>query len=305
MKILINEVDVSNSGITVRKCEYTDNAGGRADALSVVFNDEKEEWRGWNLKKGDTIQICESNIDTGVMFVSRIQFVDGGLFVKALSTPIKAKNEYSSVTNDIRFIEELKNIANEIGFELFTYDIENPLYKNLVRVKEETTAYAQRLCEREGCLLKIYNKKMIVYSEKVFENKKPFINIKKEDFVERPTFGTNDLCVSKIHNLYLAEKLIDTIVKSNIDGREIETNIACSDIGESERFSKNRMRIFNKMEYIGEGKIADDKVSAGVTINLDGNYGEHSGTNFIYKVVFDLVNGTQKIYFRKSIKGEY
>ena len=69
MEIFIDGKDVS-SDVTVGKCIHEDNVSGRADALSVSFNDEtddKTDWRSWGLEKGTEILVKSDGFSSGTM----------------------------------------------------------------------------------------------------------------------------------------------------------------------------------------------------------------------------------------------
>ena len=159
----------------------------------------------------------------------------------------------------------------------------------------------------EGVCIKIYDKKLVVFDEKSFENRSSVKTIKAEDFACQPEFVTSDDVIREVHNRFRSVSLIDTTVQSGISyGKRVETEIACTSIGESIRFSNNLMRAANKNEYRTSGVVTGCELSSGVTVELDGSiFGVFEGINFVDRVLTDMVHQSQRIYMRKPIVGGY
>lgn len=307
MQLIIKDVDITASDQSIRICKYTDYAGGHADALQIVFNDTFDLWRKWDLIKGDKIRTSNNGIDTGDMYVSNIGMDTGCYSVKALSTQAKALNEGSGVRENIRLTEILREISSELGMQLKTYNITDQLYLYVERINQNPIAYLEQILMREGLLQKIYNNALIIYSEKALEQTKPNIPITIDDFITPPSFTTSDADIlASVENVYRHEKgLIRSYASSGLNGKSKKLNFSVSSIGEGERFCKNILRYYNKYEFTGEGKLSELKITAGVTVNLEGDFSIWSGSNFVYEVTHDLLFDRQTIKFRKAIKGDY
>lgn len=307
MKLFIKDVDITDSDQSFRSCKYTDYAGGHADVLQIIFNDTYDLWRTWKLCKNDKIKVIKDNIDTGDMYVSNISIADGAYVLKALSTPASSLNESSNIRENIKLLEICSEISKELKFNLLTYDIADFVYSYVERVNLNPISYLESILLKEGYLQKIFNNKLIVFSEKKLENVKPEIVIAKEDFIVEPNLSTSDVnIVSSVENLYQHENgLIKNEVSSGLNGRRLLYNIPVASIGEGERFCSNIMRYYNKYEYVGSGYVENDVVTAGVTVNLQGDFAEWSGNNFVYEVKHDLIRDNKFIKFRKPIQGGY
>lgn len=307
MELIINDKDITASDQSIRSCKYKDFAGAHVDALQVIFNDTYDEWRSWKLKKNDTIRIKKGMIDTGTMYVSGIKFENGLYGVDALSTPAKSLDESSSIRENILLLEICNEVSKELGFQLTTYDIKNHPYAYVERINENAIAYLSSILLKEGYLVKVFNKSLIVFDERVHERSTPQITVESSDFIAVPSFSTNDAkLIACVENIYQHESgTIHTKALSGLPGKRLIFNIPVTSQGESERFCKNIMRNRNKYEYVGCGYVDDLGITAGVTINLDGDYADWSGTNFVYEVIHDLVHGNNLIKFRKPISGDY
>ncbi|MBO5155267.1 MAG: hypothetical protein J6C00_13085 [Eubacterium sp.] len=309
MQILIDGKDISDS-VTVSSCIHEDSASGRSDALSVSFNDDTDSetnWRGWNLVKDTEIEVNTDQFRSGTMYVSRISVSDGRFDVRAQAVRNQARDESTQSYEDVSFVELLQEGAKALNLTLETYGLTDYTYESVIRLKQNWLGFLNQRCLLEGAGIKIYDKKLVVFDEKSFENMPSVKTITAEDFACQPEFVTVDDVIREVHNRFRAASLIDTTVQSGISyGKRIETEIACTSIGESIRFSNNLMRATNKNEYRVSGVVTGCELSSGVTVELDGSvFGVFAGLNFIDRVVTDMVHQSQRIYMRKPIAGDY
>lgn len=306
-KLIIKDVDISLSNQSIRTSKYTDYAGGHADVLQIVFNDTFDQWRKWDLAKNDKIRIITDKIDTGDMYASSIKLDFGMYTIRALSTPAKSLNELSGIRENINLSEVLSEISRELGYELVTYNITDYRYLYLERVNLNPFAYLEEILQKEGYLQKIFNNKLIVYSEKLLEQIEPLVKVAYEDFINPPSLNTSDAeLLASAENIYQSrDSVIKSKVLSGLNGRNRTFHFPVDSIGEGERFCKNIMRYFNKNEYNGSGTISGSNITAGITIDLNGDFSEWQGKNFVYEVIHDLIYDRQTIKFRKPIMGDY
>lgn len=307
MKLIIKDVDITASGQSIRSCKYIDYAGGRADALQIVFNDTYDLWRKWGLVKNDKIRVTNDSIDSGDMYISGIELNAGVYQLKALSTPAKSLNEKSWIRENIKLSEIYSEISSELGFDLYSYGINDYLYTYVERINQSPVSYLNSILVREGYLQKIFNNRLIISNEKTLEHVTPLINITIDDFINDPSFGTKDTdIISSVENSYQHEKgTITSKASSGLNGKSKKYNFPVNSIGEGERFCKNIMRYQNKYEFTGSGTISASKITAGVTINLEGDFANWTGTNFVYEVEHNMLFDRQYIKFRKPIVGDY
>lgn len=309
MQILIDGKDISDS-VTISSCLHEDSVSGRSDALSISFNDDTDSdtnWRGWNLVKGTEIEVNVDQFQSGVMYVSRISVADGRFDVRAQAVRNQARDESTQSYEDVSFVELLTEGAKAMDLTLETYGLMDYTYARVIRLKQNWLGFLNQRCLLEGAGIKIYNKKLVVFSEKLFENASAVKKIDAEDFASQPEFVTSDDLIREVHNRFRADSMIDTTVQSGIScGRRIETETVCTSMGESIRFSNNLMRSTNKNEYRTAGVVMGCGLSSGVTVELDGSvFGAFAGLNFIDRVVTDMVHESQKLYMRKPIAGDY
>lgn len=309
MQILIDGKDISDF-VTVGSCIHEDSVSGRSDALSISFNDDTDSetnWRGWNLVKGTEIEVNSHQFRSGTMYVSRISVADGRFDVRAQAMRNQARDESTQSYENVSFIELLQEGAKAMNLTLETYGLSDHTYERVIRLKQNWLGFLNQRCSIEGAGIKIYDKKLVIFDEKSFENKPAVKTIMAEDFACQPEFVTSDDVIREVHNRYRSVSLIDTSVQSGISyGKRIEVEMACTSIGESIRFSKNLMRASNKNEYRAAGVVVGCELSSGVTVELHGSaFGAFGGINFVDRVITDMVHESQRIFMRKPIVGDY
>lgn len=309
MQVLIDGKDISDS-VTVSSCIHEDSVSGRSDALSISFNDDTDSetnWRGWNLVKGTEIEVNTDQFRSGTMYVSRISVADGRFDVRAQAVRNQARDESTQSYEDVSLVELLQEGAKALDLKLEMYDLTDYTYESVIRLKQSWLGFLNQRCMLEGACIKIYDKKLVVFDEKFFENMPSVKTIKAEDFACQPDFVTSDDVIREVHNRYRSASLIDTTVQSGIPyGRRIDVEMACTSIGESIRYSNNTMRATNKQEYRASGVVAGCELSSGVTVDLNGSvFGAFAGLNFVDRVVTDMVHQSQRIFMRKPIVGDY
>ena len=309
MQIIIDGKDISDS-VTVSSCIHEDSVSGRSDALSISFNDDTDSetnWRGWNLVKGTEIEVNTDQFYSGTMYVSRISVADGRFDVRAQAVRNQARDESTPSYEEVSFLELLQEGARALDLTLETYDFTDYTYESVIRLKQNWLGFLNQRCVLEGAGIKIYDKKLVVFDEKKFENASAVKRITVEDFSCQPEFVTSDDVIREVHNRYRADRLIDTTVHSGIPyGKRIEVEVACTSIGESIRFSRNMMRESNKNEYRASGVVTGCEFSSGVTVDLAGSvFGTFAGLNFVDRVITDMLHQSQKIFMRKPIVGDY
>lgn len=309
MKFFIDGKNITDD-ITVGSCVHEDSVSGRSDALSVSFNDDTDaetNWKDWNLEPGMELLVQTDSFSSGTMYVSSIAATDGRLDVRAQSVCNSARGESTQSYEDVSFVELLQEGARALGLTLETYGIKDRTYGNVIRMKQSWLGFLNQRCMLEGAGIKIFDKKLIVFDEKTFEYQDPVKTLELEDLDEY-AFSVSDDVLCGIHNRFRYEaQLFDTTVTSDIVyGYHSEMELPCSSLGESERFSKNVMRMHNKQERRASAKVEGCELSAGVTVQLKAaDFYAFSGTYFVDRVVTDLLRETQQLYMRKPITGDY
>lgn len=309
MKFFIDGKNITDD-ITVGSCVHEDSVSGRSDALSVSFNDDTDaetNWKNWCLKPGMELLAQTDSFSTGTMYVSSITAADGRLDVRALSVCNSARSESTQSYEDVSFVELLQEGARALGLTLETYGIKDRTYGSVIRLKQSWLGFLNQRCMLEGAGIKIFDKKLIVFDEKTFENQMPVKTLDMED-LDDYAFSTSDDVLLEIHNRFRHEtRIFDTTVTSDIAyGYHSEAELPCSSLGESERFSKNVMRMHNKQEHRASALVRGCELSAGITVQMKAtDFYDFSGMYFVDRVVTDLLRDTQHLYMRKPIAGDY
>lgn len=289
-------------------CIYTDYAGGQSDSLQITITDDDMEVRGLEPKKGMEIQALSSNIDSGTMYLSGIGYKGNRITLRGLSLPARCYATKNYYWDNVGFYELVRDIAEETGLGIRFLNGLEVTYRDVTRIELAPVQLLQKRLELEGYAVKLHDGTLIIYDERIRENREHETVYYSRDFKSALSCETKDNgLIGSVENSYKTPGglLINTVVYSGLEGMILRENIAVSDIDESERFSKGIMRKSNKYEYVCEGTIEGIKHSAGQTLYLaDAPYG-HDGINYIYKVIHDFVKDEQRLFMRRPITGGY
>lgn len=304
MDLFVNGTQLTND-LIISKCMYHDYAYGHADVLDISIQDKDDKLLKSGMDKGICIKANANDISTGNMYISSISFPGETVNIRAMSTKIEALSQKSYNRFQITNYEIIKEVAAELELKELSYLANEYTYDIVERLNKNALSYLSDLYLLEGTVCKIYDDNLIVYNEREFEEKSSQKEVKKDDFILKPSFLTSDTkLVSSVTNSYVGKNLIKTKVESGISGKKVFMNQKVSDIAESIRISKCIMRCNNKNQYLGNGKISSI-LPAGVTFYLDGDYGVFCGKQFVTNASHDLVKSQSLVNFRKVIEGDY
>jgi uncharacterized protein len=305
MKLIYEGVDITNK-VSISKAELTDNAGGVADSIELIFNDPKGLWSTWKPSKNDIIEISQNGLTSGSMYVDEIEQKRGTFIIRALSIPQEAKTTQTKAWESVRFLQFATEIVSKYGFTIESYGIENYLYN---RVNQDEVADFQFLawrCILEGYMLKIIDNKAVIYCEPYIEslNSTKTINIEEFDgdykFLDKSVavFNSCQLIYGNYNSAFKPANEINGPIYKHIN------SIFISSQGEADRYTKNLLRYKNKQERSGRFNIKlDTDISAGNNINIEG-IGLADGKYFCEQVRHNLVdNGRSTIKVRRPLIG--
>ena len=304
MELTIREESVTEE---VEECLYEEYSSARCDALQMVLNDAKGYLKALGLKKGEIIRAEELKLSTGTMYISKIDYIKDKIAIRGLSTDLTCFKEKSAYRENISFLEMVKEIEKETGYQLNLVNKLDCTYIDVTRNQLNPVRYLTQRLRLEGYQLRVYDNTLIVYDEKIQERKEAEEDYDEEDFLEDPGYSTSDAhLIESVRNTYKYGKyIIRTNVKSGLNGKNIDASIAVTSIAESERFSRGLMREANKYEFLTSGWLDGLERMTGESINLDTDKKDFSGKNYIYEIKHDLVRNRQKIRMRKPIAGDY
>jgi len=302
MRLIYNGKDIT-SAVEITKAELIDNAGSKADSLEVCFSDTEGSWSKWEPKKNDTVEIDHEGFRSGVMFVDELEQQRGKYIIRALSIPQEAKTHRTKSWEQVRFLEVAREIAARYGFELQTYSIENYLYNRLDQNDQADFEFLAFRCMLEGYVLKITNRKIVIYDERYMENKEAVKTIYLSDF------DGNFKFVNKSTGIYAACRVSNGTIQSEykvsgIYGPTLNiSNIVVTNQAEAERYARNILRHHNKYEQTGKFQIQlDTGLSAGVNIQIAG-VGMADGKQFCEQITHRFTENKTILNLRSPLEG--
>lgn len=307
MQLIYNDIDITND-IDIISASTTDNCGGKADCIDLVFSDSQKLWRQWEPKKDDRIILTDKGFSSGLMFVDQLGIKKGKFNLNAISTPLKSKSNNSKSWENIRFKEMAKQLVEEIGLQIETYGIGDYLYDRLDMINKTNLEFLNERCVLEGYSLKITNGKAIIYDEKLLEQCAAVKDITEDLFIGDYNFDiiSSGLYAScEIEHFSNEDKLIKyKFAPENAPiGPVFKIDMRATNQGEADRYTEGILRKLNKNEVVGNFYLnLDTSLAAGNTVNLK-NIGMFSGKYFIKSIKHMHTAGKSYLKVRKVLEG--
>ncbi len=260
---------------------YTDNASGEADDISITLKDEQKRWiTQWKPQKGDEIEASIQTInwnkngdnyelDCGLFIVDQPEFSGRPmrLTLQALSMPANndfTRTEKSRTWEEVTISEIAKNVAENAGLNLFFDSGLDPMLSFLEQSEVSDMAFLYDVCKNHGLAMKVYSKKIIIFSEEEYENKPAVAVITESDMTDwtaRTTLTDTgyDGCLMEYFDPLTEELLEYSYILSGRSGVKVfKINELAASVEEAERRVKSKLRELNRKETL-------------ITINLPGS----------------------------------
>mgnify|MGYP001073599669 CR=1 FL=1 len=196
--ILYNGVDGTN--IIGEDCEsfsWVDRASGESDTLTLHLSNTGQKWmngffpsdtdviKAWLRLEEWPVDYREGRIYCGAFMVDSIKYSGWPekLDLSAISVPInsdfnvKAKSR-SWESTTVRSI--LGDIATAAGIDL-VFDAQDHNVESMSQSGKVDSTFAKDLCREYGLAIKLYNNKIVVYDQAVYERAAPVYTITRED----------------------------------------------------------------------------------------------------------------------------
>ena len=305
MTLYINETLIPDEP---DKCTFMAYLEGHCDSLDVTLDDSEGAIRGMGIKKGDTIQAIEGNVDTGDMYISGIEYSGTQIAIRALSLPLSAFKANTRYWDNITLMAIIEDVLKDSGLTLDFAEKPKFSYKEMAMIEEEPIKFLFGKLELEGFGIRINNNTAYIFDERSLEKGDYEVQLTEGDYQNPPVYSTKDSgLISEVRNSYLTAdgKQINTTEKSGIEGKILNLNMAVNSVGESIRFSQGIMRKANKYEYVCEGSMETLERQPGEIVYLADAPDGHVGENIIYAIKNDMVGNIQTLYMRRPIEGDY
>ena len=304
IQLFYNGLDISKE-VSINRCWHDMYAADRSDILQLRLNDAAGLWDKWAPAVGDEIRVDYETISTGTMFVSRIIPRNGTFDIFAQSAPASGFELQHKAWQKVKLLQIGEEIAKRNGLSFVSYGVEDRLYDYILQTNEGDFAFLSRRARLEGCAFLIYNKTLVLYSERYMEAVAPtetLVVATDGDYKYNDhRFGLYGACVVEC-GMYAGE----FTANNGVSRKYRPSNIGMvGSAAEAARFAKNLLRHVNKDCYSGfvRTHILPGYAAASTIVLSNNRAPSWDGTVFIDHIRNDYGSGKSKIFFRRILEG--
>ena len=302
-KIFYDNVDITDK-ITIKSIYYDSYSESQADCLKIEFNDTARVWDGWSPENEKLLKVVDGRLDTGLMYIHSIKPNNGVMTLTALSIPPTAKNITSKSWEKVRFLQLAEEIANRHGLKFEAHGVTDKTYSYVRQASIPDFEFLEERAKLEGCAFLVYDKKLVLYSEKEREAATPTKTITLR---ENSHYTYNNNAIKKIKTSRVVNSdytgVYTTPATDSTAEQTQKLNIKITDQKEANRFAQSFLRIRNKNGAVGEIKTSlQDDIAAGSVINIKTvGLDSWSGAAFVYHTRHDFMKNISKIWIRRPL----
>lgn len=309
--------------------QYTDVASGSSDSISIKLNDRQRKWIGaWFPQKGDRLQptiITEnweqagrlSKFPCGTFEVDDFSFSGGpiSLSLDALALPADSsfKTTERTITYEATTLEEIGQIiADRAGITLY-YEADTVTVERVEQSGKTDCDFYQSLVTLYGLSIKLYDDKLVVFSEAAYEGKAAKAILTEADFEPGWSWDTTLVGIyTGVNYQYTnSDKNQTYMVTAGGGDRILTCNEAADNLTEATKIALAALNNANKGTTTMTitlkailGLIASDCVEIRGLGNLSGKYFVETVTHSIgsgYKMALDLRRVEQRFTEESAI----
>ena len=284
---------------------FGDNAGGKADDLSLTLQDVSGIWlTDWLPAKGDTITASiitndypnTQTLPCGTFSVDQIDYSypPSTFTIKAVSASVKkqaVQQKHTRTWENVTLSEVLSELASENGLTLEMYSFGDGRLEAIDQIEQSDLEFLQGLCADYGQTVKVQEGRLIVYDIAEYEGRGSALTIERGD--ERllsVRFTSKTAQVYRKSRVRYHDPVKDELYEAEYEDtdeegseRELEICERVESQSDAERLAKQRLTSANRKEITGSITLKGDvRLSAGLTVELSG-FGMFSGKHFINK----------------------
>ncbi len=303
IQVTYNGVDITND-VAINRCFHDMFASGRSDTLNMRFIDSERKWDAWAPSIGDEIRIDYGTISTGAMFITSAIPQNGLYDLEAMSAPASGFEVQNKAWQKMRLTQIGKDIAERNGLDFASYGVEDELY-SYIQQSESDFAFLHKRARLEGCAFLVYNKRLVLYSERYMEAQDP-IEALEVGYDGDYKFTDNraelyDSCLVE-SGLYKGEFSIDNGASRIYKPLNIGP---VNSSAEAERFAKNLLRDVNKNCCRGyvRSRILPGYAAASMVELNNVRAPSWDGAVFLHHIRNDYAKGKSKLFFRRPLEG--
>ncbi|MFT5873862.1 MAG: phage protein D [Clostridium sp.] len=248
---------------------YEDAASGESDNIDITLKDELKKWLGpWAPLEGDTITASiktinwrhdgdSQNLNCGSFLVDEVSYagrpitVNIGAIAIPVSTDFREKKK-SKTWNKATIAKIASTIAKNAKLSL-VFDASDFTIPFVEQSEIEDISFLHSLCIENGLVMKVYNNKLVIFSEAKYEAKPSIATLKESDLL--PGWSGKTTLTNAGYGACLLEY---TLPKNNKTykytfkvpnaktSKVLKINESVSSIAEAERLTKSKLREENK-----------------------------------------------------------
>ncbi|MFT5871107.1 MAG: phage protein D [Clostridium sp.] len=327
-------IDIKYKGINISSdiakdlisFSYEDAASGESDNIDITLKDELKKWLGpWAPLEGDTITAsilttnwrkdgdkqklnCGSFIVDEVGYAGRPITVNIGAIAIPVSTDFREKKK-SKTWNKATISKIAGTIAKNAGLPL-TFDATDFIIQFVEQSETEDISFLHDLCVKNGLAMKVYNNKLVIFSEAKYEAKAVIATIKESDML--PGWSGKTSLTDAGYGSCLLEY---TLPKNNKTykytfkspkaktTKVLKLNESVTNIAEAERITKAKLREANKKgTTLTISLPLNLNLIASCNINIK-DIGRFDGKYYIDKVKHTVGGSTSSLELHKVLEG--
>lgn len=304
------------------------------DTIELTIQNREWVWiDGWAPLKGEKLEIYVTlhnwetsgmvEIYVGTFYIDEVSYSGPPDIcnIRALSVDITSNlmdNKKNRVWEAVTLEKVAKDIAQECNLELI-FDVEFKFeYKRVEARLESYFNFLKRLGKEAGILVKLYNDKLILLEETLYEKKEPVLTLNKTD-LKSYSFETDDTdryagCKISYYDSILGKKIEKSFFTKQRSGykrgtqRVLFINEEKEPPGETQKqkeeylgkIAEKALKERNKDSIRGNIQILgkEDLLSVGDTLYIAG-FGIFEGKYLISKISIDYKNYTLSLDIRK------
>jgi phage protein D len=297
----------------LKNFRITDNASGTADDVAIELKDDTGKWiSDWAPQKGDIVipKILTTNwrgendhqsLDCGIFLVDELSYTGRPRVfnIGAVSTPSNTDfmtTEKSRTWQGASVQQIARNISSNAKLSLLFDSKVNPIIDFIEQSKEPDVSFLFDVCNKYGLAMKLYNQKIVIFSEREYEAKEAATTLYETDMTRwdaKTTFTDTgyDGCNISYTDPNSGATLTYTFMAPGRTGKKIfKVNETATNLAEAERLTKAKLRELNKKEFAISFDMAGNLgLFSSQTFYLD-DLGIFKGKYYIDKITRSLGN---------------
>lgn len=330
--VVFQQKNISKSLLPyLESLEIIDNLEGTLDSLKIVLQNKDNIFLrdGWAFKKGDVLSVGIKTLNwetategikeagTGIFYVDERELDKESATIKAISSPLKAKDTGNSKTWGTVTLKRLgEEFAKKYELE-FQYLVKEKItLSNLTQKKQTDFSFLKKVAEDEGIKLKLTFNKLVLFDEEEFTTRESLTTLdlnKVQDYriVDKSSEIYDAVQVTRLNVVQLKEEAV-VITESELRGKGVGTKNKILKLtgqgrsGDLKKYALKKLEQANKREAeLQITDIGNRNIYAGCIFTII-NSGEFNGKYIVTQVTKSLPNFIMKIssYKIKEKEGE-